>query len=234
MRLVNCSHCDGRGKVLACSPTQRSGAAAVKGPAVTIEDPNGATAQTLHALYGDPLPLPTVDAVIQARNYTKGRKTKVDLLVLHTTENQCVNGVARNVALWFAGASAPQASAQYVVGPDVTIQCVSPDDTAWHAPGANDRGIGIEQTGRASFTAEQWASPEVQDMLFRSATLVARLCAHYGIPIVRLSVDELRAGKAGIVGHVDVTKAFGKSNHVDPGGSFPWSQYIAMIQEASQ
>lgn len=167
---------------------------------------------------------------VAARHFAEGREVAVELVVIHTSENDCAPGVALAVAHYFAGPGAPEASSHYVVGPELVVQCVHEEDTAWHAPGANAWGIGIEHTARASFTAETWELDAVEAMLSRSAALVAAICRRHGIPVVRLDAEQLRAGAAGICGHVDVSRAFRKSDHFDPGPSFPWDRYLELVR----
>lgn len=174
----------------------------------------------------------SADAFISARHITAGRTSPVSIVVIHTTENHCSNGIARKVAFMFAGPGAPEASAHYIVGPDETTQCVAEADTAWAAPGANPNGIHIEHTGYAAFTDEDWQSSDAQKMLLRSAALVADICTRHEIPVERLSVDCLRSGHRGIVGHKDVNDAFKKGNHWDPGSHFPWNRYLMMVKQA--
>lgn len=175
---------------------------------------------------------PETRTFLQARHYTPGRTEAVRLLVIHTTENPCAVGVARNVARWFGGDAAPQASAHYVVGPDEVIACVAEADTAWHAPPTNAYAIGIEHTCRAAFTSDDWASERAQAMLDRSAELVAELCAQHGVPIQYVDEAGLRAGVAGITTHAAVSRAFGQSEHWDPGGSWPMADYLARVSRA--
>jgi N-acetyl-anhydromuramyl-L-alanine amidase AmpD len=67
-----------------------------------------------------------------------------------------------------------------------------------------------------------------------SAKLAADICKRHAIPIVRLSVEDLKAGKRGLCGHVDITNAFsGGKGHTDPGPAFPWELYLAMVHKAS-
>jgi len=174
---------------------------------------------------------PTIPMIltILARHFAKGRAENVRLLVLHTTENPCANRVARSVATWFAGASAPEASAHYVVGPDEVVLCVPEEDTAWHAPPANPYSIGIEHTGRAAFTEADWATPEAKAMIDRSVALVADLCVRHGIPAKLVDVVGLARGDAGITTHALVSSAFHKSTHTDPGKHFPIEDYLARV-----
>ena len=73
----------------------------------------------------------------------------IDLLVIHTMEAPEKPDTAENVAKWFAGSTAPQASAHYCIDADSIVQCVQDRDVAWHAPGANHNGLGFEHAGTA-------------------------------------------------------------------------------------
>ncbi len=176
---------------------------------------------------------PATRTFLQARHYTPGRLEAVRLLVIHTTESPCAPGVARNVARWFAGNAAPQASAHFVVGPDEVIACVAEGDTAWHAPPCNPYAVGVEHTGRASFTAADWASGPATAMLDRSAALVAEVCARNGIPVAFIDVDGLLAGESGITTHACVSNAFHQTDHTDPGNAFPTDDYLTRVAAAS-
>lgn len=167
---------------------------------------------------------------VQARNYTKGRIKPVKHIVLHTMEAPEKLKTADNVAAWFAGEKAPKASAHYCVGSDAVIQCVKDEDTAWHAPGANASGIGIEMVGYAKQSAKDWDDAYSKLMLEHVALLVVDLAKKHGIPLRKIDADDLKVGTAGICGHVDVSQAFKKSNHWDPGPNFPWEKFIQMCR----
>ncbi len=169
---------------------------------------------------------------IQARHFTKANRDSLRLVVIHTMESSKKPGTARAVANWFAGESAPQASAHACVDSIEVVLCVRAEDVAWHAPGANRDGYGIEHAGRASQSEEEWEDAASISTLLLSARHAADICQRYGIPAVRLTVDEVKDGKTkGFCGHIDVTKAFGKSTHTDPGPHFPWEKYLAMVDE---
>ena len=170
---------------------------------------------------------------VPARNYTVvlTKPRSIDLIVIHTMESPDKPDTAERVAAWFAGSNAPRASAHYCLDVDSTIQQVRDRDVAWHAPGANHNGIGIEHAGYAKQSAKDWKNAYNQAMLSRSAQLVARLCKEYNIPIERRTADELKSKMRGICGHVDVTNAFSKGiGHWDPGPSWPWDDYLALIE----
>jgi N-acetyl-anhydromuramyl-L-alanine amidase AmpD len=174
---------------------------------------------------------------IGARNFTSVESRTVDLVVLHSTENPIRRGTARSVALWFAGTSAPQASAHYVVGPDAVVQCVREQDVAWAAPGANRQGIQIEQVGQAARTVWDRDGEGPDDglpVMRRSAALVRQICDRWRIPLERVDAAGLLAGKRGITTHAAVTQAWRKSSHVDPGCGndqrWPWELYLSLVR----
>jgi len=174
---------------------------------------------------------------IQAKNYNRSIRPHtphpIELVIFHTMEAPEKPKTAFNVASWFAGPSAPQASAHFCVDDTQVIQCVLECDVAWAAPGANNNGIHIEHAGYANQTPDQWADDYSKATLANSAKLAAQLCKRFNIPIIKLSVDDLKAGKRGFAGHVDVTNAFCNGRgHQDPGASMPWSDYIAQVQAA--
>src|SRR5207247_242561 len=121
---------------------------------------------------------------IQARNYTRGRSNPIDVLVIHTMESPEKPDTAESVAHWFAGSTAPQASAHYCIDNNSTVQCVRDTDVAWHAPGANHNGLGFEHAGRAAQTPAEWKDPYSTQLLEVSAQIVAEKCKEYGIPAV--------------------------------------------------
>ena len=167
---------------------------------------------------------------IQARNYTRGRSVPIDVLVIHTMESPETPTTAESVANWFAGSTAPQASAHYCIDSNSIVQCVKDSDVAWHAPGANHNGLGFEHAGRAAQLPKDWSDDYSTKCLELSAELVARKCAEYGIPAVWLRVPDLLAGKRGITGHVQVSQAFKRSTHTDPGPNFPIERYLGWVK----
>src|SRR4051812_19962604 len=93
---------------------------------------------------------------VQARNYTRGRSNAIDVIVIHTMESPEAADTAENVAGWFAGSSAPQASAHYCIDDNSVVQSVRDEDVAWHAPGANHNGLGFEHAGKAAQATRDW------------------------------------------------------------------------------
>jgi peptidoglycan hydrolase-like protein with peptidoglycan-binding domain len=170
---------------------------------------------------------------VQARHYQVANRTKIDLVVIHDMEAPETSVTAENCAAYFAGPNAPVASAHYCIDNDSIVECVKEKDVAFHAPGANHNGVGLEHAGYARQSAEDWADTFSETMLRRSARLAADICARYSIPIEFVDADRLQAGHRGITTHAAVTAAFHQSTHTDPGPSFPMSRYIEMLLEYS-
>ena len=163
---------------------------------------------------------------IQAVNYTPANRTSVDWIVIHSMEVQKRSGVAKNVAAWFAGDSAPKASAHYCVDNEQIYQCVKETDIAWHAPGANQKGIGVELAGQASDT---WDDQYANDVISNGIKLVSDLADRWNIPKVVVLDLDLAKGVRGITTHAEVSKAFKLGNHWDPGPNFPLQDFVARL-----
>lgn len=170
---------------------------------------------------------------IRARNYTPVAHRKIDLLVIHDMEAPEKGSTAEAVANYFAGPNAPRASAHYCIDNDSIVQCVRDHDVAWHAPGANHNGIGLEHAGYAHQSRTDWLDVYSISMLHRSAELAAEKCVKYGIPIRFVNAEGLKAGHRGITTHAEVSRAYRLSDHTDPGPNFPMARYLAMVQLAA-
>lgn len=166
---------------------------------------------------------------VQAANFTVADRSPEDIyvIVLHDMEYPVRLDGAENVANWFAGPNAPQASTHYCVDPDSIVQCVAEKDVAWHAPGANRWGLGIEQVGYARFTRGEWLDDMSRNTVRNTAALVAELCRRYDIPPRHLSDEELGAWEKGIVEHQQVTRVFQQGDHWDCGAAYPWDVFLA-------
>lgn len=170
---------------------------------------------------------------IQAANYTRATRRTIDLVVLHTMEAPEKGNTAESVAQYFARPSV-RASAHYNVDNDSEVQCVRDNNVAWGAPGANHNGLHIEHAGYAKQNAAEWADPFSVQMLRRSAALTAHKLREYGLPNVFRTADDLRAGGGrarGWTTHNEVSRAFKKSSHTDPGSGFPFRYYAAFVDE---
>ena len=166
---------------------------------------------------------------IESPHKTSADGRVIAVVVIHTMEIAERDGAAEAVAAWFAN-PASEVSAHYSVDADTTIQCVREDDIAWHARGGNANSIGIELAGFAGQGSRGWADDYSRAVLERAAGLTAEVCERLAIPIRRLRAAGLTAGRRGITGHADVSAAFGKSDHWDPGPDFPWPRFLRLAR----
>lgn len=174
---------------------------------------------------------PLTTATIPARNFTAGRRDRVRLVVLHSTESDCTPGRARQVAEWFGGATAPQASAHYVVDDNDIVSCVDEGSVAWAAPGANSDGISIEMCGFARWERAEWEAHT--GLLANVRNLIDDICARQGFPVQIVDAHGLLAGDAGVTLHRWVSDAWHKSDHWDPGYGFPLERVAQLDHPAT-
>lgn len=153
-------------------------------------------------------------------------------VVMHCTVSPCRPGGARDIAAYFRSPNSG-GSAHYIVDPGDTVQVVYDSRIAWHAP-PNSHSIGVELCDPMSGSGARWNDADHQAMLKRAAKLVAQLCLAYDVPIRRLDVADLKAGRKGICGHADVSDAFKQSSHWDPGPAFPWEQFMRYVRREAE
>ena len=173
---------------------------------------------------------------LQAKYYSIGRSGHlVRQVFLHTAEDQKLPGAAKRIWQWFAGKSAPKASAHFMVDATDIEQSVKLCDTAW-AVGDwlfNQTSLSIEMC----CAVKDWTSIWHEDhylvaLLDNTAKLTAELCFQYKIPVTKLFPSQLLQGKQGIAGHWDVTIAKKvKGGHTDPGVGFPWGVFIQAVDQ---
>lgn len=168
------------------------------------------------------------------RNIGRG-KDRIRGIVIHTAENTEILRGAMNVAAWFTHPTA-RVSAHYAVDNTLIVRCIPEGDTAWHASDVNAATVGIELQGKASQNIADWDDDYSRAVLANAAALAADLCHRHGIPVHRVTGEELTARMAdgrplGIIGHGDVSAAYAhKKPHWDPGPAFPWAGFLAAVQ----
>ena len=170
----------------------------------------------------------------QAKHFTAGRGGKTPrMIVLHTMETPETAGRAHQVADWFAGPTAPQASAHYCVDNQFIYQCVKEADTAWAVDDfdLNQQSISIELAGSASQSVAQWADAYSQAEMGHLVELAKELANGYSIPAVRLTAAQILDGKSkGFAYHADITAAKKiAGGHTDPGVNFPLANFLKAL-----
>jgi hypothetical protein len=159
-----------------------------------------------------------------------GTQSSVNRVVIHATVSPCVRGGAKNIANYFHNTTRA-ASAHYVVDPGVIYQCLKETTIGYHAP-PNTGSIGIELCDPQTGSASRWADANHQAMLELAAGLTREVAHRWNVPIVKLSAADLKAGKRGICGHVDVSNAWHLTDHGDPmeAGPFPWPEFMDLVK----
>lgn len=170
-----------------------------------------------------------------AKHFTPGagKRKPIRLIVIHSAENQELPGQAKHLVQWFAGDTAPQASAHYMVDNATVAQSVDDADIAWHCDNwdRNCESIGIELTGSASQTAAQWADTYSKSVINQAVGLCKKLSTKYSIPAVHLTAEQILDGKTkGYCTHHDITLAHKiVGGHTDPGANFPMADFLKAV-----
>lgn len=169
------------------------------------------------------------------RHGGKGNKP-INRIVIHSTVGPTKPGSARNIAHMF-NTTSRAASAHYIVDAAEVLQDLYDSYVAYHAP-PNSGSLGVEicddpgPSESKPYPASRWADGDHRKAFLLAADLVGKLCKAYGLPIRKLSPSDLRAGKKGICSHIDVSHAWGQTNHWDP-GKFPWDEFIRLAKKAA-
>ena len=151
------------------------------------------------------------------------RSAAVRLVVLHTAEG---SRTYQSLGSYFSSASVDASSHVGIDDtPGVIGEYVHRDRAAWTQAAANGYSVAAELCGFASWTPADWSAHPV--MVSNAAAWVAEECAHYGIPVVRLTAAQAQDGHSrGVCQHVDLGAAGG--GHWDCGPDFPMDSLMAM------
>lgn len=176
--------------------------------------------------------------IVKARWYTdvpKDALRKVRLIVIHDMEYPETNTAAADVAKYFADPKDDQgnpvkASAHICVDEAHIIQCVMDSDVAYAAPGCNSDGIQVELAGYGKQSRGDWLDPYGLELINMAAHAVAQYLVKFDLPLAHLTNDQLKAGRAGIIGHYQASEVYHGSDHTDPGPNFPWDFFLDHVQ----
>lgn len=186
-------------------------------------------------------------------HFSQGLNTPISRIVIHGTVSPTVTGQARRTAAYFQNPTSG-GSAQIVVDPGEAVRCAQDTTICWHAP-PNRGSLGVEfcdwvnwKQGSKTVAdldpfwkgkteadfAKRWSLYEWDQMLRRGAKIVAGLAQTHGVPLTRIGVADLLAGKEGLCGHIDVAKAWHQTDHTDGSDSnFPWATFLKYVAAAA-
>lgn len=172
----------------------------------------------------------------QAKYYTRvtGTPRVLRRIVLHDMEAPEKGETAEAIANYFAtvdfAKEGKKPSAHFCIDNNTVVQCVRVEDVANAAPGANNDGIHLELAGYGKQTRGEWLDDYSRNVIDNAASVAAWLCLKYNIPPVRLQTAELLDPiNKGIVSHAQVSSAFKRSTHTDPGPNFPWDLFFERL-----
>jgi len=168
---------------------------------------------------------------VESPNKTVTEGREIEVVVMHTMEIAERSDAAAICARWFR-TPVSKVSAHYCVDAGTVIQCVREKDIAWHARGGNANSVGVELAGFARQTEDAWADRYSDRVLRRAAQVVGDVCRRRKIPVRWLTADDLLAGRRGITGHAEVSRAFRRSDHWDPGAGFPTEAFLDRVRRA--
>jgi len=169
---------------------------------------------------------------IPPKSWTNANRSAVQLVVIHTTEGSARPESAEDGAAYDARRT-DGTSAHYFHDSNSTVQCVHTADQAHTARAqGNKRGIHHELCTTVK-RAGTWDDEYHAALLRQAARQAARDARKWNIPIRKLSAAQVAAGVKGFCGHADITQAFPQDGgtHTDPGKSFPWSRFIALVSK---
>ena len=160
---------------------------------------------------------------------TFGRPTPLPKkrIIVHTTEND-PGTPARNVLDYQV--KSRSGSYHRLVDSTGKITLANSDDWQTWSVGnkGNDIALHVSLVAWAKMTRDQWlAQPK---MLEGCARVIAYWARTYNIPLVKLSREELGAGKHGVAGHLEA-QVWGNTTHWDPGYHFPYDVVLARAKQ---
>jgi hypothetical protein len=160
--------------------------------------------------------------MIKSPNHSARSGKPVRLLIVHTAEG------ARTVASlggYFANA-ANEVSSHAGIDDQRIETYVAYDRAAWTCRGANDISDNVELCGFARWTRSEWLNDH-PNMLSLAAQWLRERAAARGIPLRKLTPQQVAQGQSGVIAHVDWTIGMKDGTHTDCGGGFPWDVVMA-------
>jgi len=172
--------------------------------------------------------LPIVEPKFYGR--ITGSRTK-RLLVLHDGEWPERPAGAMGLAKYFQKPDRGTKPSSHLCGDNKEIvRCVTDNNVANAAPGANHDGLQYEMVGYGRQTRAEWLDDYSRGVISLAAEAFAQWCVKYAIPPRQLTDAQLGDHQSkGIIGHYQASRVFKLSTHTDPGSGFPWDVFMLGI-----
>ena len=160
--------------------------------------------------------------------YTDQDGRKYGIAIHNTSNNASAEAEAS-----YATRRTDRVSAHLYCDHDSVIQSLDTDSKAGHAGSStgNEHAVAVEITGFNGWSRDHWLSHVAWDKL---GAALAQVVRHYGIAVRRARVDEMVANPKvrAFYSHDDMRRAWGGTDHTDPGPSFPWDRLFAAVNAA--
>lgn len=175
---------------------------------------------------------------VKGRNYTKDSKgnpvkTEKFGIAVHNTSNNASD--EREAS--YATRRTDSVSSHFYMDDDSVTQSLDTDWRAWHSGSTNGNSysISLEFTGGNGKSRSWWLANIAWDKV---GEVLAKVIKHHwpdgSFAIRRASVDEMKrnAKVKAFYGHDDMRRAWGGTNHTDPGPNFPWDKLFEVVNKA--
>lgn len=149
------------------------------------------------------------------------------VIIVHTTEN--APGTSSRAILDYQVRTQTGSYHRLV---DATGQITLANTDGWRTWSTGNKGndiaLHVSLVAQAKMKRAEWlAQPK---MLEGTARVIAYWARTYDIPLVKLTREELGAGKHGVAGHLEA-QVWGNTDHWDPGYEFPYDVVLARAKE---
>lgn len=163
---------------------------------------------------------------VQGRNAYADRDSKKYAIAIHNTSN---NASDENEAS-YATRRTDDVSSHFYCDKDSVIQSLDTNSRAGHAGNynGNENAVAVEITGGNGLSRQWWIDNVAWDKL---GSVLATVCKAYGIAVRRASVSEMQRNPTvkAFYGHDDMRRAWGGTDHTDPGPNFPWDRLFQAV-----
>ena len=154
-------------------------------------------------------------------------------IAIHATSNTASDTAEAS----YASHRSDGTSAHAYVDWDSLTQALDTDRKAGHAGSAygNENAIAIEFTGLDSYSRQKWLDSIAWDQVGAWIAYILKNDPDYrGFQVRRATVAEMKANPKvkAFYGHDDMRRAWGGTDHTDPGANFPWDRLFQAVNQA--
>jgi N-acetyl-anhydromuramyl-L-alanine amidase AmpD len=168
-------------------------------------------------------------------SYVQGRNSYVDAdgtkygIAIHNTSNTASAAAEAS----YATRRTDGVSAHFYVDDTTVIQSLDTLARAGHAGSSqgNQNAVAVEIRGLNNWTRQQWLDGVAWDLL---GSALAQVCHAYGVQVRRAYVAEMQSNPKvhAFYSHDDMRRAWGGTDHTDPGPGFPWDRLFSAVNAA--